>query len=73
MGLDADLVLFDPNETWTIQSEGSFSAQEYTPFAGVEVTGQVKRTFLRGQLVFDDDQIVGMPQGIYIGRPSNSD
>jgi hypothetical protein len=33
IGLDADLVLLDPNETWTIKSSESESGQGYTPFA----------------------------------------
>lgn len=68
-GYDADLVLFDPDHTWTIRAEDSLSAQEYTPFAGLEVTGQVRQTFLRGNLIFDDGRVVGLPQGRYQKRP----
>lgn len=69
-GYDADLVLLDPNEQWTIDPAGSLSAQEYTPFAGLEVTGQVKQTFLRGNLIYSDGKIVGEPTGTYQHRPS---
>ena len=69
-GFDADLVLLDPDEQWVIDPADSFSTQEYTPFAGISVTGQVKSTFLSGQLVFDNGTILGTPSGKYIKRPS---
>jgi allantoinase len=70
-GFDADLVLFDPNEIWTIRGEDSFSAQGYTPFEGLEVTGRTKTTFVRGQRVFDNGEMVGDMNGHYIKRPGN--
>ena len=70
-GYDADLVLLDPNETWTIHSEDSFSTQGYTPFEGIDVTGRVKTTFVRGQRVFDNGAMVGDMIGQYVKRPGN--
>ncbi len=70
VGLDADLVLLDPDETWTIRGADSLSAQGYTPFEGLEVTGRVKKTFLRGQLVFDNGKVQGTPSGRYQKRPT---
>ncbi len=67
-GFDADLVLFDPDEIWTIHGEDSFSAQGYTPFEGLNVTGKVKTTFVRGHRVFDNNEIVGEMQGVYVKR-----
>jgi len=68
-GFDADLALLDPDETWTIRAEDSFSSQGYTPFEGLEVTGQVKHTFRRGELVYADGKIVGERSGEYLARP----
>ena len=69
-GYCADIVLLDPDEQWTIRGADSFSAQQHTPFEGVEVTGRVKQTFLRGNLVFDNGEIVGERDGEYIHRPT---
>ena len=69
-GFCADVVLLDPNEQWTIRGADSFSTQQYTPFEGVEVTGKVKQTFVRGELVFDNGEIVGERNGQYIKRPT---
>ena len=70
VGYDADLVLFDPTQTWKIQASNSRSSQEYTPFEGLEITGQVRQTFLHGQLVFDNGSIIGKPRGKYQKRPN---
>jgi allantoinase len=69
IGLDADLALVDPHETFTVRAAESESKQGYTPFEGMELSGRVKRTFLRGQLVYDG-KIVGPARGQYIKRPA---
>lgn len=69
VGYDADLVLFDPSESFVVRAADSFSGQGHTPFEGQELTGRVKSTFLRGNLIYDQGQIVGAPQGHYLKRP----
>ena len=69
LGFDADLVLFDPNQVFTVRADESQSRQGYTPFEGQELTGQVKQTFLRGNLVYDNGEIVGPALGEYQKRP----
>ncbi|MFB2973975.1 dihydroorotase family protein [Aerosakkonema sp. BLCC-F183] len=68
IGYDADLVLVDPHETFVVRAAESLSQQGYTPFEGMELTGRVKSTFLRGDLIFDRGQILGSPQGRYLKR-----
>jgi allantoinase len=68
IGLDADLVLFDPGESFVVRAAGSPSGQGYTPFEGMELTGRVKTTFLRGRRIFDRGEIVGVPSGCYLRR-----
>ena len=69
VGYDADLVLFDPNETFVVRATESESQQGYTPFEGVELTGRVKSTFLRGDLIYDRGKVVVSPRGCYLQRP----
>ncbi len=69
VGYDADLVLLDPNETFVVHATESESQQGYTPFEGVELTGRVKSTFLRGNLIYDQGQVIGSPSGRYLKRP----
>lgn len=59
VGSDADIVLFDPNERWTIKASEGHSRVDYTLFEGRQVTGRVKKVFLRGKLIVDCDQWLG--------------
>jgi allantoinase len=68
-GYDADLVLVDPHESFVVRAADSPSQQGYTPFEGQQLTGKVKRTFLRGRLIFDGANVVGPAQGRYLKRP----
>jgi allantoinase len=70
VGYDADLALLDPERRVTVRAAESPSAQGYTPFEGQELTGQVRATFLRGQLVHEAGASVGPPRGRYLARPS---
>jgi len=70
-GLDADLVLVDPRETWTIRARESESTQGYTPFEGIELSARVKATFLRGALICENGKVGGAPRGRYLHRPTN--
>ena len=70
VGLDADLVLVDPHESFVVRAADSESAQGYTPFEGQELAGRVKSTFLRGQLVYHNGNIVGPARGQYLRRPT---
>ena len=70
-GLDADLVLVDPNERWTVRAKDSESTQGYTPFEGIELSARVKATFLRGELVCENGNVTGKPRGRYLHRPTS--
>jgi len=49
LGLDADLVVFDPTVEGTITQEGLHHTSDFTPFEGLAVRGAVHRTLLRGR------------------------
>jgi allantoinase len=68
-GYDADIVLVDPHAKFVVRAAESESHQGYTPFEGVELTGRVKSTFLRGAPIYLDGKIVGPPRGEYLRRP----
>lgn len=67
--LDADIVLVDPNESFVVRAADSESGQGYSPFEGQELGATVKRTYLRGNLIYRDGQVVGEPLGRYLKRP----
>ena len=69
VGADADLAIVDLDEAYPVTTERLLSAQEYTPFEGMELTGWPVRTILRGQTVFANGEPVGEPAGTYLKRP----
>jgi allantoinase len=68
-GYDADIVLVDRNESFTVHAAESGSEQGYSPFEGQQLTGRVKSTFLRGTLIYHQGNVVGAPRGRYLHRP----
>ncbi len=54
VGADADLVLFDPDEEWTVDPERFASKGRNTPFAGRRVRGKVKYTISRGRIIYQE-------------------
>ncbi len=60
VGLDADIVLFDPAARRTIGADDLHHSSDYTPFEGREVRGAVRSTLVRGSFVVRD--------GIFVGR-----
>ena len=63
VGSDADIVLFDPDEAWTIRAAEHHSRVEYSMFEGREVTGRVNKVFLRGELIVDGRNWLGREGG----------
>ena len=61
VGGDADLVLFDTHARRTLTQADLQHTSDYTPFEGLEITGMVRRTLLRGR----DVQLAG---GAFLDR-----
>ncbi len=55
IGDDADVVLFDPDERWTVDTERFRSKGHNTPFNGMTLTGRVKCTIAGGIIVYKGD------------------
>ena len=53
-GKKADIVIFDPKETYTIDKNKFASKGRNTPFHGRKVTGRVKCTICDGNVVFNE-------------------
>ncbi len=69
VGTDADLVVFDPAERWTIRAAEHHSRVDYSLYEGRELTGRVKKVFVRGQCVVDGTRWLGREgMGQYLRR-----
>ncbi len=62
-GADADIVVFDPNATWTVTQEILHFRHKISPYLGAHLRGRVLETWLRGERVFQKEQFIGEPRG----------
>jgi len=62
-GFAADLCLFDDKEHYTIRRDMIAHRHKISPYVGSQVTGKVLKTWLRGQLVYDDGIFPTPPSG----------
>jgi len=68
-GADADIVLFDPKEQWTMKTETLHMATDYSPYDGIEITGKIVKVFSRGELIIDGDTCIAEKgRGRYLHR-----
>jgi allantoinase len=67
-GRDADLVIWDPDESFRVQPEPLQQRNKLTPYAGQELRGRVKTTLLRGQVVYSDGSFAAAPAGEVLRR-----
>lgn len=56
-GYYADLVVVDPNQTWTVVPDNILYKCGWSPFEGVTFHHRVAQTFVGGQLVYDNGTI----------------
>ena len=62
-GCDADIVVFDPNQRWTVTVDDLLFRHKLSPYLGAKLFGRVQETWLRGEQVFAKDQIAGNARG----------
>jgi allantoinase len=48
VGYDADLIAFDPDETYVVDAARLHHRHKVTPYDGRTLTGRVRQTWLRG-------------------------
>ena len=51
-GFDADFVVFDEKETWTVRARGLHNLNRYTPHEGQTFTGRVRSLYVRGERAY---------------------
>ncbi len=62
-GHDADLVLVDPKERWTVRGVELQSRAGWTPWEGHELQGRVHSTLLRGRVVYRQGRFASESSG----------
>ena len=66
VGYDADFVIIDPTEQWILDETKQHSNAGWSPYNGMALNGKVKRTFVRGNEVFNGEVLGKMGDGIFI-------
>jgi allantoinase len=64
VGCDADLSVFAPDASFSVDPAGLYHRHSLTPYAGHQLTGVVRQTFLRGRRV----DLFGRPSGEFLTR-----
>ncbi len=67
-GADADLVVFDADAPFVVDSSRLLDRHKLSPYAGCSLFGVVEKTFLRGELVCDGGVMSGSPRGELLRR-----
>ena len=62
-GLDADLIVWDPDAEFVVDPERLQQRHKVTPYANRRLRGRVVTTFVRGARVWDHQSIVGPSMG----------
>jgi dihydroorotase-like cyclic amidohydrolase len=71
-GADADLVVIDLDQPWTITDAADLSRCGWTPYDGRQCRVRVERTFLRGAEIYADGKVTGVPGQGRMVVPANS-
>lgn len=65
-GSDADLVVWNPTEEWTLSAKSQQSAADYCPLEGTSLRGRAERVYLRGMLAAEKGVILREYEGRYV-------
>ena len=64
-GCDADLIVFDPEATFTVVPDRLRQRHPVTPYAGMVLKGVVRQTLVRGTRVYEEGEFPGRMIGIW--------
>jgi dihydropyrimidinase len=69
VGSDADIVIFDPNQTHVISAKTHHMNCDYSAYEGWKVKGKCRTTILRGTIAVDQGKaLIGKGFGKYLHR-----
>ncbi len=61
VGADADLVLLDPNRTWTLRAKDLHMGTDFSPYEGLRVRSRVVGVLSRGEWLVRDGELLAQP------------
>ena len=63
VGYDADIVVWDPEERFTVKKENIHYRHKISPYVSEELYGVVKQTYVGGKKVYENGNFISLPQG----------
>jgi allantoinase len=67
-GCDADLVVWNPQKSFTVEREMIQHRHKLTPYLKQSLRGIVQATFLKGEMIYDRGRFLGSPRGTLLRR-----
>jgi allantoinase len=67
-GYDADLTIWSPDAVKTTNEAGIFHKHKITPYVSRELNGVIRKTFVNGELVYDNEMIINKNKGKWVLR-----
>ena len=67
-GADADIAIWNPEREFKVAPSMIHHRHKLTPYAGEVLRGVVEKTFLRGQMVYDDGEFAAAHTGMFLKR-----
>lgn len=62
-GRNADLVVWNPEASWTVDPARLHTRHALTPWAGAELSGAVEATYLKGEKIYARGKFLSGPRG----------
>jgi allantoinase len=67
VGMDADIVVFDPGLNWTVENDAMLSNAGWTPYDQQKIQGGITMTLNRGRVVWDGELRAAPGDGTIVG------
>jgi len=66
-GADADIVIIDPDKEMTVRSKEMMTrSKEWSPFEGMKLKGVPVFTMVNGEIMAENRELVGKPNGRFV-------
>ncbi|MFI5309886.1 MAG: allantoinase AllB [Gemmatimonadales bacterium] len=68
VGRDADIVVWRPEEEYTVTAESLLHRHKLTPYLGARLPGVVEATYLRGERIYERGAVGALARGLLLAR-----
>jgi allantoinase len=62
-GFDADLLVWDPEQSFIVSKKMILHKHKITPYIGEELNGVIMQTYLAGEKIYDEGKVINLNKG----------